>query len=208
MSRGSLSLSANAIVILVLAMTILGLGIAFVNNVFSNIGQTAEDVGNQARERILDELRSGNKPLSFPTAEITVDKNREKTFAVGLRNTGDLESVFLTQILDNDGNLIEPGIEPTGEGAFGTFSYRGGGCSGANEAALLTECRKVTTTLGPDKDQILLIRFKPKGPQRTEFFTVRIYLIKEGDSWKYNDDTTDPLWTTIYAQKDFFVTVR
>jgi len=53
--RASLEISIQAIVIVVLAMTILGLGLGFVRGLFKNITSTTEDVTEQVRQKILDD---------------------------------------------------------------------------------------------------------------------------------------------------------
>ena len=64
--RASLEISIQAIVIVVLAMTILGLGLGFVRGLFKNISSTTEDVTEQVRQKILDDLITGDKKFHFP----------------------------------------------------------------------------------------------------------------------------------------------
>ena len=63
--KASLEMSIQAIVIVVLAMTLLGLGLGFIRGMFKNIGSTTEDVTEQVRQRILDDLITGDKKISF-----------------------------------------------------------------------------------------------------------------------------------------------
>ena len=87
--KGSLNLSIQAIVIIVLAMTLLGLGLGFVRNQFKIIGETATTVQEQTRQAILDDLRIGNKKLSFPTGRIILIPGERKDLAFGVKNTED-----------------------------------------------------------------------------------------------------------------------
>lgn len=209
MAKGSLSLSANAIVILVLAMTLLGLGIAFVNNVFSNIGDTATDVGNLARERILDDLRSGNKRLSFPSTEIELDKSSNKLFAIGIKNQGIQRAYFRVVIIDDNYQIVNPGQDT----AFGGFIYTGGTCSlesGTGEAPFMG-CAKGVKALDPNVDEVVSIKFNPK-ISGTKVYTLKVLKMWEGDlppgvidDW--TGDASNPEFP-VYAQKDFFITVR
>lgn len=84
--KGSLSLSMEAIVIVVLAMTLLGLGLTFVRQMFGDISKTTSGVQQEIREKILDDLRTGNKKLAVPK---TVNLGRKETtdIIIGIMNT-------------------------------------------------------------------------------------------------------------------------
>ena len=87
--KASLEISIQAIVIVVLAMTLLGLGLGFIRNMFKSIGSTTEDVTEQVRQRILDDLITGDKKISFPKSEIVIDKGGSQVLTVGVRNKKD-----------------------------------------------------------------------------------------------------------------------
>ncbi|MDO8480579.1 MAG: hypothetical protein Q7S65_02050 [Nanoarchaeota archaeon] len=85
--KAALELSINAIVIVILAMTLLGLGLGFVRGMFQNIGQTTDQVQDQVREQILDDLRTGDKKLSFPSSQVNINSGDEQLLAMGVKNT-------------------------------------------------------------------------------------------------------------------------
>lgn len=87
--KASLELSIRVIVIAVLAMTLLGLGLGFVRNTFSDISEIREDVTEQARQNIIDDLRTNDKKLSFSKTEIKIDKGDSEILTVGIRNKED-----------------------------------------------------------------------------------------------------------------------
>jgi hypothetical protein len=91
--KADLSLSINAIVIVVLAMTLLGLGLGFIRGMFKNITETTGEISEQVRQQILEDLRTGNKKLSFPSSEISVDKGSAKIIAFGIKNTKAIEDL-------------------------------------------------------------------------------------------------------------------
>ena len=64
--KASLELSIQTIIIVVLAMTLLGLGLGFIRNMFGGIGGISEDVTEQVRQKILDDLIQGDIKISFP----------------------------------------------------------------------------------------------------------------------------------------------
>lgn len=88
--RASLNLSINAIVIIVLAMTLLGLGLGFIRGQFKQITKTTLTVQKQVEEQIMEDLRTGNKKLSFPATSVTLDRGGTGTFALGVKNTEDV----------------------------------------------------------------------------------------------------------------------
>jgi hypothetical protein len=98
--KGSLELSVNAIVVIVLAMTLLGLGLGFVRNQFAKIGDTTGSVQEQIKQQILDDLRTGNKKLSFPATELKLESNAQEVVAIGIKNTEDQTLSFGISIYD------------------------------------------------------------------------------------------------------------
>lgn len=87
--KSSLELSIKTIVVVVLAMTLLGLGLGFIRSMFKDISGISTDVSAQVREKILDDLITGDKKVSFPKTEIVIDKGKSETLTVGLRNKND-----------------------------------------------------------------------------------------------------------------------
>jgi len=85
--KASLNLSIEAIVIVVIAFTVLGLGLGFVKSQIGDIQKTSSAVQEQISQQILDDLRTGNKKLSFPAAEITLGKKESSVTAIGIKNT-------------------------------------------------------------------------------------------------------------------------
>ena len=84
--KASLEMSIQAIVIVVLAMTLLGLGLGFIKGMFRNITSTTEDVSEQVRQKVLDDLVQGDKKISFPKTEVTIDKGGSSVLTVGIKN--------------------------------------------------------------------------------------------------------------------------
>ena len=76
MKKGDLNLSIQVIVVIVIAFVVLGLGLNFVRSQFRNIEETAGSVQEQVRQQILDDLRTGNKKLSFPSTSINIEKGK------------------------------------------------------------------------------------------------------------------------------------
>lgn len=87
--KASMELSIRTIVVVVLAMTLLGLGLTFIRGMFKDITGISEDVSAQVRQKILDDLITGDKKISFPKNEIVIDKGKSEMLTIGVRNKKD-----------------------------------------------------------------------------------------------------------------------
>ncbi len=108
MKKGSLNLSIEAIVIVVIAFTVLGLGLGFVKNQIGKMGDTSDSVMSQISQQILDDLRTGNKKLSFPTDKLALTTGQESVQAIGIKNTGDANVWLKVKFQVKDGAIFKP----------------------------------------------------------------------------------------------------
>ena len=106
--KASLEISIQAIVIVVLAMTLLGLGLGFIKDIFGNIKGTTEDVSEQIKEQILTDLRTGDKKISFPKSEIVLEKGGSTVLNVGIKNKENEELNYLIQFISQVDQDDEP----------------------------------------------------------------------------------------------------
>ena len=109
--KASLEISIQAIIIIVLAMVLLSLGIVFIRGQFGKIIDIGGQVTDQIREQILDDLRRGDKKLSFPSNDIQIERNKAVTIAIGVKNIepSDLKFGILVYSIDkNDGEAGKP----------------------------------------------------------------------------------------------------
>lgn len=176
--RASLEISIQAIVIVVLAMTLLGLGLGFIRGMFKNIGSTTEDVTEQVRQRILDDLITGDKKISFPKTDITIDKGGSTVLTVGIRNKKDTPLHYkmrFTPISGPDGapfNIESPSWFQFAQNQVYTLS------------AADSEVRNIRLSI------------PTRVSSGSYFLTFDVV----------DDDLPPP--NNIYAQKDFFIVVR
>lgn len=84
--RASLEISIQAIVIIVLAMTLLGLGLGFIRNMFEGISKTTNTVTEQVAQNLRDQLLNGDRKLAFTTTEIATDVGGSEKIYIGIRN--------------------------------------------------------------------------------------------------------------------------
>ncbi len=93
MKKGSLELSIQAIIIVVIAFVVLGLGLGFVKNTFKDIGGTAGEVQAKIKEQILEDMRTSGKKLSI-SAQVQLERGSQVVENVGIVNTGLSEKAF------------------------------------------------------------------------------------------------------------------
>ncbi|MCB9362761.1 hypothetical protein H6504_04955 [Candidatus Woesearchaeota archaeon] len=87
MKKGSLQLSINAIVVLILAITILGLGLGFIKSQFDTATQNFGVADQELAKQITDELESSGKLLTLKKQEFEVKSGDPEEFFFGIRNT-------------------------------------------------------------------------------------------------------------------------
>lgn len=178
--KASLEISIQAIVIVVLAMTLLGLGLGFIKGMFKNIGSTTEDVSEQVRQRVLDDLVSSDKKVSFPKTEVIVDKGSATVLTVGIRNKEDLDLTYRLRFKAVSHQDSTGAINPLSEdGLESWFQYE-----------------TTDYTLKAADSDIRNIRINvPKSAASGSYFLV-FEVTDESEANK------------IYAQKDFFINVK
>ena len=180
--RASLEISIQAIVIVVLAMTILGLGLGFVRGLFKNISSTTEDVTEQVRQKILDDLITGDKKISFPKTEVSVGRGESTILSIGVRNKNNVELRYKLRFnavsYPEANGVITTTANPDRFSSW--FQYDSG-----------KEYR-----LSPSDSTIRNIKVNPTGTG-----------LNSG-SYFFTFEVTDEVSSSVYDQKDFFIVVR
>ena len=179
--KASLEISIQAIVIIVLAMTLLGLGLGFIRGLFKNISSTTEDVTEQVRQRVLDDLITGDKKISFPKTEVTVNRGDSTLLTVGVRNKESRDLFYKINFCAVSG--------PDSTGAIGSF----GTCDALQDWFQFDSGKEYKLT--PSDSSIRNIRISPPPGVATGSYFFTFEVINNADS-------------TPYDQKDFFIVVR
>ena len=107
--KGSLEISIQAIIIIVLGMTLLGLGLGFVKSQFAIIEQTGTQVQNQVAEQIIGQLRASGEQISF-ARKVNLNRGDEEVLTLGVQNVGSKE-LFFKLHLEFDKTNSDPGSE-------------------------------------------------------------------------------------------------
>ncbi len=200
--KASLDLSINAIIIIVLAMTLLGLGLGFIRTQFKGITETTGQVQEQVKQQILEDLRTGDKKLSFPTERITVARGESKDIAIGVKNTqntGDLNfmiDIFTTQAKYTDGTKVTCTKDPNDFTLDASIT-----CDGDDIDSIDYFYDIGPFTLGLDESSVYGISLdtKDKGTYIAKLRVIKLNPL--------NPDPDNPLPDNPYAEKTFFVTI-
>jgi hypothetical protein len=190
--KASLELSINAIIIIVLALTLLGLGLTFIRSQFKKIGETTGTIQEQIKEQILEDLRTGDKKLSFPSTNVNLDRGSTSTLAFGVKNTeslGDLNfkiSIAVTGAKSNPA-ATEESIAADPAGAPITFFFTEG-----------------PFMLGAADSEVYSFQVTDK-KNAVDVYKIRIKINSYKPASDGSIDTT--VAPTLYAEKTFFLNV-
>ena len=203
--KASLELSINAIVIVVLAFVMLGLGLGFIKNQIGKAGETTDIVQEQVKQQIVDDLRESNKKLSFPADRIKITKNQKKDIAIGIKNvesntlqfavlafTQEDENVGLECLVTDEDisaltDLEELELPACDDPAIGNIKYF---------------YNRKPETLGSTETKVIPISITPKGDQQTYLASI-IVLAYNANA----DANADEPAVWEYDSKTFFIEV-
>jgi hypothetical protein len=87
--KAGLELSINAIVIVILAMTLLGLGLGFINGMFGNITSLTDSKFSQIAEDLNGRLSTSNEDILFSKTQTTIPRGSNSLEGLGVKNDED-----------------------------------------------------------------------------------------------------------------------
>ena len=87
--KGSLNLSIQAIVIIIIAFTVLTLGVVFVKGFFEDITGQKGKIFDTIAADIQDKLAQSNEPLYYPQRQLILAPGDDHVDGIGVKNTGD-----------------------------------------------------------------------------------------------------------------------
>ncbi len=92
--KGALELSMNTIVIVVIAVTILTLGLKLVYNQFSGISEQQQQIQEATEEEIREMFGQSDDPLALLSTSITLGQGESEDLVVAVRNIGSGSGTF------------------------------------------------------------------------------------------------------------------
>ena len=111
--KGSLNLSINAIVILILAITMLGLGLAFMRNIFGSATKEFEEVGGTVKKQMIDQMKQTTKIVDISSPKLKMKPGEKKQVFLGFKNEGtgvldfQIRQIDATRLGSSDTNTFD-----------------------------------------------------------------------------------------------------
>ncbi len=86
MKKGNLNLSINSIVVLILAITMLGLGLAFMRNIFGDAMEQFEGVSAEMETEMTESLRDTRDDVALNVRETSAEMRSTSRIYLGIQN--------------------------------------------------------------------------------------------------------------------------
>ena len=196
--KGSLNLSTNAIVMLILAIVVLGLGLAFMRNIFGQATGDFTEIGGEVQKQIITQMKSSSKVVDLSGAVYKIKPGEKKMVYIGFKNTGNEPKKFIIKGVNV--NSISGGEDNCG----------------MYDENLILQYKQKATTVQPGATSVLPINIKANSNAEKDSCFYEL-LIEETDNslvgyWNFNieDDATDlsgnnndgvlvsdPTWTKV-----------
>lgn len=112
--KADLSLSINAIVVLILAITMLGLGLAFMRGMFGGTVKQFTQISDSLKKQMVDDLKASNERVSLNQVDVNVKRGEKYEVVFGIKNDDEagvnaIQTFFIyplcTQAIDPNANL-------------------------------------------------------------------------------------------------------
>jgi len=182
--KASLEISIQAIVIVVLAMTLLGLGLGFIKGMFGDISSLSRATFDKIQDQLQRDLTNSNEKLIFSQTKINIERGKSTLLGWGIRNDGNQQLDYwaeFTAVKCPKTNC--PSLSDLNEQWF-TFKYNPGGTN----AALIY-------TVDPAEQQVIRVDLTvPKENTETGLYLIDLSIYDGATNQKY-------------ASTDLFVTV-
>ena len=188
--KASLEISIQAIVIVVLAMTVLGLGLGFIKGMFSSITGVTSGTFDKIADQLQKDLVSSNEKLVFSQTKVAIERGKSLLLGWGIKNEGNQRLNYWAEFsaVKCPGPHPCPSVDELNSKWF-IFKYKPSPGQGNSPY-----------TVGAAENTV--VRVELSVPQ-TSGVDTGLYLIDlsiyDGD----NPDTT----TNKYASTDIFITV-
>jgi hypothetical protein len=108
--KASLNLSINAIVILILAITMLGLGLAFMRNIFGSATQEFSEVSGTVKKQMIDQMKESEKIVDVSNPKMVMKAGENKQVFMGFKNEGNNPVSFQIRVVESS-RLGDPADE-------------------------------------------------------------------------------------------------
>jgi len=175
--KGDLSLSINAIVILILAITMLGLGLAFMRNIFGKATGEFEEVSGTVQKQMIDQMKSSEKVVDISGAVYEIKPGEKKMAYIGFKNTGNTQKNFMINSINAN-----------------SLSGITNNC-GIDNSNVILEYKKTSTEVKPGATTVLPINIKAGSNAQKDscFFEIKINTDYQGGNCSGPNYTSVPV---------------
>jgi len=111
--KGDLSLSINAIVILILAITMLGLGLAFMRGTFGKVTAQFGEVSGEVQKDMINRLKTSGDNLVLSAYEAEIPQGNTKELYLAIRNDLDSKATFYIDRAKESASTCAEGVDTT-----------------------------------------------------------------------------------------------
>ena len=112
--KGSLDISVNAIVIIVLAFTFLALGLTFLKGVFKDVGKVTGAPLSDIQQKIVDDIITTGDKLRLDSYSYTIEKNSQVYLYYGVGNKQNQPLNYNVEIYEVGGTSPTSSIDGPG----------------------------------------------------------------------------------------------
>ena len=109
--KASLELSISAIVIVILAMTLLGLGLAFIKNIFGSAEELSDSAFGKVSDQLQRDLVNNDERLIFSQSKVSIERGKSSLLGWGIRNENGVRLDYWAEFTP----IKCPGACPTAE---------------------------------------------------------------------------------------------
>ncbi len=184
--HASLNLSINAIVVLILAVTMLGLGLGFIRRTFTRATSGLETIQEDIKNQIIADIQSSDERLAFDKYDVTVKAGDPRTVYFGVKNDIDTTANCKSEFRVMQAECITS-LSGT-EGTTGDVSLQ----------AILP------ARIGGSQVGIGKLIIETKSDTQADTYSCRLDISKEPSP----PDCGIDQGITSYADRDFFITVE
>lgn len=151
--KGSLEISIQAIVIVVLAMTVLGLGLGFIKGMFGDITTVSRGTFDKIADQLQKDLVSSNEKLVFSQTKVNLERGKSILLGWGIKNEGNQKLNYWAEFTSiKCPNDKCPTLQELNQKWF-TFKYNQGGTTQNNLYMVgVAEQQVIRVDLGIPKD--------------------------------------------------------
>lgn len=164
--KASLSLSINAIVVLILAITMLGLGLAFMRSTFGGVTAQFGEISAEVQKDMLNRLQQSPESLVLNRYETDIRQGESKEVYLAIRNDLGTERTFTI----DQGDISSKTCAPQEDTRHCCISMGGNPC----EDLTLETFPRITLDDGESRVLKIKISAGPKAAKDTYMMPIRV----------------------------------